>query len=169
MADFRATTMEADESCMSPPRRRISYRALMLDYGWVDRDILEYRYSSSGTVEDPFRGVAMIFFSSAPLFGPSLGPIVAILYGTKRLPMSLVGCVAIPIGLFWFAWTNDPSSSWLISIAAQAPFGFGFVLVYISIQNYLVDAYTIYAASVLAAKAMLKSVFGAAFPLFTGS
>lgn len=85
-----------------------------------------------------------------------------------RLPMSLVGCVAIPAGLFWFAWTNDPSSHWLISIAAQAPFGFGSVLVYVSVQNYLVDAYTIYAASVLAANAMLRSVFGAAFPLSTG-
>ncbi|CAJ2510545.1 Uu.00g095140.m01.CDS01 [Anthostomella pinea] len=84
-----------------------------------------------------------------------------------RLPMSLVGCVAIPIGLFWFAWTDSPSIHWLVSIAAQAPFGFGFVLVYISIQNYLVDAYTIYAASVLAANGMLRSVFGAAFPLFT--
>ncbi|KAM0812443.1 putative Major facilitator superfamily (MFS) profile domain-containing protein [Seiridium cardinale] len=84
-----------------------------------------------------------------------------------RLPMSLVGCVAIPVGLLWFAWTNDPSVHWLVSIAAQVPFGFGFVLVYISIQNYLVDAYTIYAASVLAANVMLRSIFGAAFPLFT--
>jgi len=84
-----------------------------------------------------------------------------------RLPMSLVGCVAIPVGLFWFAWTNDPSLHWLISVAAQVPFGFGFVLVYISIQNYLVDAYTIYSASVLAANAMLRSIFGATFPLFT--
>ncbi|RBR20119.1 uncharacterized protein FIESC28_05398 [Fusarium coffeatum] len=84
-----------------------------------------------------------------------------------RLPMSLVGCVAIPLGLFWFAWTNDPSLHWLISVAAQVPFGFGFVLVYISIQNYLVDAYTIYSASVLAANAMLRSIFGATFPLFT--
>ncbi|KAH7316912.1 bicyclomycin resistance protein [Stachybotrys elegans] len=65
-------------------------------------------------------------------------------------------CVAISIGLFWFAWTNSPSLHWLISIAAQVPFGFGFVLVYISIQNYLVDAYTIYSASVLAANAMLS-------------
>ncbi|KAL4744381.1 hypothetical protein BDW72DRAFT_199654 [Aspergillus terricola var. indicus] len=84
-----------------------------------------------------------------------------------RLPMSLVGCVAIPVGLLWFSWTNSPSIHWLVSVAAQAPFGFGFVLVYISIQNYLVDAYTIHAASVLAANAMLRSVFGAAFPLFT--
>ncbi|KAK8054630.1 major facilitator superfamily domain-containing protein [Apiospora phragmitis] len=84
-----------------------------------------------------------------------------------RLPMSLGGCVAIPVGLFWFAWTNDTSFHWLVSVVAQVPFGFGFVLVYISIQNYLVDAYTIYSASVLAANAMLRSIFGAAFPLFT--
>ena len=66
----------------------------------------------------------------------------------SRLPPSIVGSVAIPTGIFWFAWTNSPSVHWLVSIAAQVPFGFGFVLVYISVQNYLVDAYTIYAASV---------------------
>lgn len=34
-------------------------------------------------------------------------------------------------------------------------------------QVYLVDAYLIYAASVLAANSVLRSLFGAAFPLFT--
>lgn len=34
-------------------------------------------------------------------------------------------------------------------------------------QNYLIDAYTIFAASVLAANSVLRSCFGAAFPLFT--
>jgi hypothetical protein len=33
--------------------------------------------------------------------------------------------------------------------------------------QYLIDAYTIYAASVLAANSVLRSLFGAAFPLFT--
>ncbi|KAI4132771.1 MAG: hypothetical protein LQ347_002454 [Umbilicaria vellea] len=37
----------------------------------------------------------------------------------------------------------------------------------LSITNYLIDAYTIYAASVLAANSVLRSLFGAAFPLFT--
>jgi len=41
------------------------------------------------------------------------------------------------------------------------------VLVFLSIMNYLIDAYTIYAASVLAANSVLRSLFGAAFPLFT--
>ncbi|KAI9807024.1 MAG: hypothetical protein M1825_005741 [Sarcosagium campestre] len=84
-----------------------------------------------------------------------------------RLPPAMVGAVAIPIGLFWFAWTNYPSIHWFASVAAGAPFGFGMVLVFLSIFNYLIDAYTIYAASVLAANSVLRSLFGAVFPLFT--
>jgi hypothetical protein len=83
-----------------------------------------------------------------------------------RLPPAMVGAVAIPIGLFWFAWTNSPSIHWIVSIMAGAPFGFGMVLVFLSIMNYLIDAYVIYAASVLAANSVLRSLFGAAFPLF---
>ncbi|KAF5639070.1 hypothetical protein F52700_4239 [Fusarium sp. NRRL 52700] len=84
-----------------------------------------------------------------------------------RLPPAIVGSFAIPVGLFWFAWTNYPSIHWIVSIMAGAPFGFGMVLVFLSIMNYLVDGYTIFAASVLAANSILRSLFGAAFPLFT--
>jgi hypothetical protein len=84
-----------------------------------------------------------------------------------RLPPAMVGAVSIPIGMFWFAWTNGPNIHWLSSVAAQVPFGFGFVLVYLSVQAYLVDAYTIYAASALACNVLLRSGVGAAFPLFT--
>ncbi|CAL5871653.1 uncharacterized protein PFLUO_LOCUS5906 [Penicillium psychrofluorescens] len=84
-----------------------------------------------------------------------------------RLPPCLIASVAIPVGLFWFAWTNYPSIHFMASIAAGVPFGFGMVLVFLSIMNYLIDAYTIFAASVLAANSVLRSCFGAAFPLFT--
>ncbi|KAL4903411.1 hypothetical protein BDW74DRAFT_179828 [Aspergillus multicolor] len=85
-----------------------------------------------------------------------------------RLPPCFVGSVAIPISLFWFAWTTSPSSiHWIVPIIAIVPFGFGIVLVFLSVINYLVDSYTIYAASVLAANSVLRSLFGAAFPLFT--
>ncbi|KAK9769001.1 putative Major facilitator superfamily (MFS) profile domain-containing protein [Seiridium cardinale] len=85
----------------------------------------------------------------------------------SRLPPAMVGSVALPIGLFWFAWTNYPSIHWMASIAAGVPFGFGMVLVFLSIMNYLIDSYTIFAASVLAANSVLRSLFGASFPLFT--
>jgi MFS family permease len=84
-----------------------------------------------------------------------------------RLPPSMIGSVALPIGLFWFAWTNYPQIHWMASVAAGVPFGFGMVLVFLSILNYLIDSYTIFAASVLAANSVLRSLFGAAFPLFT--
>ncbi|KAI9810301.1 MAG: MFS siderochrome iron transporter 1 [Pycnora praestabilis] len=84
-----------------------------------------------------------------------------------RLPPSMVGSIAIPLGLFIFAWTNYPSIHWSVSIIFTAPFGFGMVLVFLSVMNYLIDAYVIYAASVLAANSVLRSLFGAIFPLFT--
>ncbi|KAB8218056.1 major facilitator superfamily domain-containing protein [Aspergillus novoparasiticus] len=85
-----------------------------------------------------------------------------------RLPASFIGAISLPIGLFWFAWTNYPSVHWMASIAAGVPFGFGMVMVFLPVLNYLVDAYTIYAASVIAANAAMRSIFGAAFPLFAG-
>lgn len=84
-----------------------------------------------------------------------------------RLPPAIIGSICLPIGLFWFAWTNSPKVHWIVSIIATAPFGFGMVLVFLSIMNYLIDSYVLYAASVLAANSVLRSLFGAAFPLFT--
>jgi MFS family permease len=84
-----------------------------------------------------------------------------------RLPPAMLGGVLLPIGLFWFAWTNSPDLPWAASMAAGVPFGMGMVLVFLAILNYLIDSYTIFAASVLAANSVLRSLFGAVFPLFT--
>jgi len=84
-----------------------------------------------------------------------------------RLPPVMVASVFIPVGLFWFAWTNSPSVHWSVSIIATIPFGLGMTLVFIGLVNYLVDAYVIYAASVLAANTVFRCMFGAGFPLFT--
>ena len=84
-----------------------------------------------------------------------------------RLPPCMIGSVCLPIGLFVFAWTNYPSIHWIVSVIFTAPFGFGMVVLFLSVMNYLIDAYTIYAASVLAANSVLRSLFGAVFPLFT--
>lgn len=85
----------------------------------------------------------------------------------ERLPPCMIASIVLPIGLFWFAWTNSPSVHWIVSVLAGVPFGFGMVLVFLGIMNYLIDAYTIFAASVLAANGVIRSVFGAVFPLFT--
>ncbi|KAI8960185.1 MFS general substrate transporter [Daldinia sp. FL1419] len=84
-----------------------------------------------------------------------------------RLPPALLGAVLLPIGLFWFAWTCGPNIHWIVSIIASGFFATGLVLVFLSLMNYMIDSYVIYAASVLAANSVLRSIFGAAFPLFT--
>lgn len=84
-----------------------------------------------------------------------------------RLPPGIVGSIVMPISLFWFAWTNGPEIHWSVSIIATAPFGFAMVLIFFSLTQYLIDTYTIYAASVIAGSGILRSLFGAVFPLFT--
>jgi len=84
-----------------------------------------------------------------------------------RLPPTMLGGLLVPLGLIIFAWTNYAWIHWIVCILACVPFGFGMVLIFLGIMNYLIDAYTIFAASVLAANSVLRSLFGAAFPLFT--
>ncbi|KAI1828417.1 major facilitator superfamily transporter [Xylaria intraflava] len=84
-----------------------------------------------------------------------------------RLPLAVIGSVLLPIGLFVFAWTNGANIHWIVPIIGSGIFGAGLVSVFLSSQNYLIDSYTIFAASVIAGSSILRSLFGAAFPLFT--
>lgn len=84
-----------------------------------------------------------------------------------RLIGAMLGGCALPVNLFWFAWTNQPTIPWPSSVAATIPFGFGMILVIISVNNYLIDSYTMFAASVLATNLVLRSVFAGSFALFT--
>ncbi|KAI8633004.1 MFS transporter [Xylariaceae sp. FL1651] len=84
-----------------------------------------------------------------------------------RLGTAMAGSVVLPIGLFLFAWTTYPSVHWIVPIIGALFFACGLVMVFISLLSYLVDSYVVYAASVLAANSVLRSLFGTAFPLFT--
>lgn len=126
--------------------------------------------------------------ASLPFLAVALGIVIALFYSAlydqgryarvvdkcngkappeARLPPAMLGSVCLPIGLFWFAWTNDPSTFWLISVSAGVFTGFGMVLLYMSLTNYIVDAYLGYAASALAATTVVRSGAAAVFPLFT--
>ncbi|GAA5909642.1 MFS transporter [Sporobolomyces salmoneus] len=86
-----------------------------------------------------------------------------------RLPLCCVAGVMLPAGLFWFAWTTQPSVHWIVPIIASFPFGCAMVLIFLSMFSYLIDVYYVFAASALAANAVLRSLLGFAFPLFTRS
>jgi multidrug resistance protein len=84
-----------------------------------------------------------------------------------RLVPMMISCWFIPIGLFIFAWTSYPHLSWVGPAIGGFPVGFGFIFLYNSANNYLVDSYQHQAASALAAKTCIRSFWGAAVVLFT--
>jgi hypothetical protein len=72
-------------------------------------------------------------------------------YPEDRLEPAIIGGVAALIGLVGFAATSSPNVHYIAPIIFGAPFGFGVVLIFLPVLGYLVDAYSVYAASVLAA------------------
>ncbi|KAJ9608297.1 Synaptic vesicle transporter SVOP [Cladophialophora chaetospira] len=84
----------------------------------------------------------------------------------RLIPM-MFSCWLIPVGLFIFGWTSYPHLSYWGPMMGGFPVGFGFIFLYNSANNYLVDTYQHQAASALAAKTCIRSFWGASVVLFT--
>lgn len=82
-----------------------------------------------------------------------------------RLPPSLIGGFFIPVGLFLYGWTVEYKVQWAVPLLGTLFVGVGLIAAFMCIQTYLVDAFTVYAASAMAANTVLRSVFGAVLPL----
>lgn len=82
-----------------------------------------------------------------------------------RLPPMLPCAVLIPVGLFIYGWTTQYHVHYIVPIMATALIGIGNIAIFMCISTYLVDAFTIYAASALAANTVIRSVMGAVLPL----
>lgn len=85
-----------------------------------------------------------------------------------RLIGAMIGAPFIPIALYILGSTSYKHVIWVGPASAGIPFGYGMVMCYYSVNNYIIDSYTAYAASALAAKVFMRSGGGAAFCLFTG-
>lgn len=84
-----------------------------------------------------------------------------------RLPEVIAGGVCFSIGIFWFGWTGyNPNIHWIVPTLSGLLIGFGLLSIFLQALNYLVDAYLMFAASAIAANTFLRSLCGAAFPLF---
>lgn len=67
--------------------------------------------------------------------------------------------------VFLYGWTADKHVFWIAPIIGTGLVGLGLLATFMPIQTYLVDAFTIYAASALAANTVLRSLVGALLPL----
>ena len=83
-----------------------------------------------------------------------------------RVPLLIVVAIATPTGLFIYGWTAQTHCHWIAPNIGVALYHIGIVVAYLCIQTYIVDSYTRFAASALAACSFLRSLGGFAFPLF---
>ncbi|KAF5661102.1 major facilitator superfamily transporter [Fusarium heterosporum] len=149
------------------------YGILYLDFTAYPYVFQKTRHWDTGIAGLSFLGIGAgmaIATAASPYINRVYGTYVKKLGGPKpeaRLPHLIILSWLVPIGLFWFAWTADPSIHWASCIISGIPFGIGFVVLSLGITSYLIDCYGKYAASALAANAILRSLFGAGFPLFS--
>lgn len=107
-----------------------------------------------------------------------------------RVPMLIPCAVLLPIGLLWYGWSAQGRVFWLMPdigagiLAAATITGYQgsksprFLLpvmarrgktdhaIFLAVQSYVIDSYTKYAASAIAAISFIRSIAGFGFPLF---
>jgi hypothetical protein len=82
-----------------------------------------------------------------------------------RLPPLIPGGLLMPIGLFWYGWSAQYKTHWIVPITGTVFLGMGMITTFMPVGTYPVDAFTIYAASAMAANTVLRSLGGALLPL----
>ena len=82
-----------------------------------------------------------------------------------NLVLTVPASLTLPLGLIMYGWTAEKHTHWIWPMVGTGVMGFGMIGIFMSIQTYLVDAYTVHAASVTAANAVLRSLLGALLPL----
>jgi len=83
----------------------------------------------------------------------------------KRLPPMMIGSFLFSGGQFLTGWTSSPKFHWIVPCIGLVMLGMGFFMIFQAALNYLVDTFTAYAASAVAANTFLRSCLGGAFPL----
>ncbi|OAQ97166.1 hypothetical protein LLEC1_03050 [Akanthomyces lecanii] len=92
-------------------------------------------------------------------------PSVSAIKPEYRLPPLRAGAILLPAGLFIYGWTAQYKVHWIVPIIGTAIMGVGNLVIF---MLYLVDTFTIYAASALAANSVVRSLLGAVLPLAGG-
>lgn len=82
-----------------------------------------------------------------------------------RLPFMLHTSLAAPVGLLIYGWSAQYHVQWIVPIIGTTFISIGMICAFMPCGTYLVDAFTTYAASAMAANTVLRSIGGALLPL----
>ncbi|KAK4540600.1 hypothetical protein LTR36_009030 [Oleoguttula mirabilis] len=83
-----------------------------------------------------------------------------------RVPLMFPGALMVPIGLIIYGWSAQYQTHWIVPNIGTCIFAAGNQLVFQNCQTYIVDSYTRFAASAIAATTVFRSLGGFGFPLF---
>ncbi|KAK0944155.1 hypothetical protein LTR29_004287 [Friedmanniomyces endolithicus] len=83
-----------------------------------------------------------------------------------RVPVMMVCAVLLPTGFFWYGWSAEARLHWIMPDIGAGIIAAATICGYYAIQTYIIDSYTKYAASAVAAISCLRSLAGFGFPLF---
>ncbi|KAF2710442.1 MFS general substrate transporter [Pleomassaria siparia CBS 279.74] len=151
----------------------VNYGILYLFFTTITFVFEDQYHFSSGAVGLAFIGTGVGMISGMAVLGimsdkvikkkQALGKVKP----EHRLPLilTLPGGVGLPIGIFIYGWCTDKHVHWIVPIIGTAFIGLGNLTGMMTIQTYLIDAFTIHAASAIAANTVLRSIFGAFIPL----
>jgi multidrug resistance protein len=151
----------------------INYGILYLFFTTITFVFEDNYHFSSGAVGLSYLGIGVGLIAGMAFLGTTSDKIIkkeqakgsALPEHRLHLLLSLPGAICLPIGVFIYAWTTDKHVHWIVPIIGTSFIGLGNLTGMMTIQTYLVDAFTIHAASAIAANTVLRSVFGAFLPL----
>jgi len=83
-----------------------------------------------------------------------------------RVPLMAPGALLVPVGIFVYAWSAEATAFWFWPNMGIYILCANMIICWQCMQAYLVESYTTYAASALAATTILRSLAGFGFPLF---
>jgi len=59
---------------------------------------------------------------------------------SRRLPLACAAGPFLVISCFWVGWTARSDVHWIVPVLSGVPFGIGYLLLFMALLNYLVDA-----------------------------
>ncbi|KAJ4466446.1 MFS general substrate transporter [Lentinula edodes] len=83
-----------------------------------------------------------------------------------RVPTIVPASIFVPVGIFMTGWAAQAHVHWFVVDMGIFFVGAGMILAFQAIQVYIVDVFTLYAASGIASVSCLRSFCGFGFPLF---
>jgi hypothetical protein len=76
-----------------------------------------------------------------------------------------VGGIFLPAGLFMYGWSAQYQTLFIVPMIGTGVIGFGLIVTFMSANTYVVDVFTVHAASAIAVNTVLRSLLGALVPL----